>query len=74
MGKIIKAGLAAFAGAGCAFVLVVFVTAAFISGEASYGWGLIFSPLAAFITGAVIFVVALRRLHRPQGQDSARRQ
>lgn len=73
MGKIITAGLAALVGAGFAFMFVVFITATFIHGEASYGWGLVFSPLAALVTGVVIFIVVLRRLHRPKRQDSNRR-
>ena len=54
--------VAALIAAICMFVLVTFMSARFISGEASYGAGLTLGPLGALIAGAVIFVIVFRKM------------
>ena len=54
--------VAALIAAICMFVLVTFISARFISGEASYGAGLTLGPLGALIAGAVVFVIVFRKM------------
>lgn len=45
-----------------AFVLIAFIGAKVFRSEAGYGFGLGFGPLAAVLTGAVMFVVIFRKI------------
>jgi len=43
-------------------VLVAFIGAKLFTGEMSYGVGLLFGPLAAFVVGGAVFITLFRKI------------
>jgi hypothetical protein len=53
---------AALIAAICMLVVVTFMSAKFVSGEAGYGAGLTLGPVGALIAGVVAFVIVFRKM------------
>ena len=60
MTAVLVSAIAALLSSICAFVLMVVIGATFFSGEAGYGFNLMFGRIGALVAGVLTFVTVFR--------------